>query len=108
MIIESEDIGTVHPLSLVEDDYEWLNLSTIPDRVFSPLQTTEFIQAENPALALVELMLDTQYLHFACKHILNIELLPFQCAILKSMWEHPLFMLIATRGGGKSYLYAIY
>ena len=57
---------------------------------------------------MVELCRDPAYIHFICKYVLNIELLPYQCVILNTFWYKPLPMLIATRGGGKSYLLAVY
>ncbi len=53
-------------------------------------------------------MRDPEYLHFAAKILLGIELLPFQIAILKELWIRPFPMLIMTRGGGKSFLLAVY
>lgn len=57
---------------------------------------------------LVELLNDDAYLHFVVKYFLNIDLLPFQLVILKTLWNKPLPMLIATRGGGKTFIMAIY
>jgi hypothetical protein len=57
---------------------------------------------------MVEFMSNYEYLHFAAKHILGIELLPFQLVILDTLWRKRLPMLIGSRGMGKSFILAVY
>jgi len=45
---------------------------------------------------------------FACRWLLGVDLLPFQAAILYTMWNHRFVYLLASRGSGKSFSYAIY
>jgi hypothetical protein len=63
---------------------------------------------ENPHVHLLRLMRKPEYFGFACKYIFNIKLAPFQIAILRELWTRPYPMLIATRGGGKSFLLGLY
>ena len=56
----------------------------------------------------VKTMLDPEYIGWTAKAVLGIKLFPMQIAILQSLWNHPFPMLVATRGGGKSYILAIY
>ena len=56
----------------------------------------------------VKTMLDPQYIGWTAKVVLGINLFPMQLAILQSLWNHPFPMLVATRGGGKSYILAVY
>lgn len=48
------------------------------------------------------------YFYFTCKQIFNIELAPFQLAILQELWVRKYPMLIAARGGSKSFIIALY
>lgn len=88
-----------------------------PDGIYHDSRDFEFV---NPFLDqswennnktadnIVDVCCTTEYLHFFTKYILNIDLLPYQCAILRMLWTKPLPILLATRGGGKSYLLAVY
>lgn len=57
---------------------------------------------------LVNFCRNPDYLHFVCKYILNIDLFPYQAAILSLAWHKPLLILIASRGAAKSYLLTVY
>lgn len=51
---------------------------------------------------------DPMYLHFVCKYILNVDLLPYQGAMLNVLWNKLLCILIGSRGMAKSYMLAVY
>lgn len=58
---------------------------------------------------IVETCRNPEYMHFFIKYILNFEaIFPYQTAILDTLWHKPFPMLIATRGGSKSLLLAVY
>ncbi len=65
-------------------------------------------ELEDPTLAVLRKMRNPDYFYFTCKHLLNIELPPFQLAILKELWVRPFPMLIGARGLGKSFILALY
>lgn len=65
------------------------------------------VQERVPEL-LVQLCRDPNYIHFVCKYILNIDLLPFQLAILQTLWHKSLPMFIGSRGCSKSFMLAVY
>lgn len=92
----------------MQDDYEWLELDKIPTDIVNPLDNPDFLLSPDPVKSTVQLMLNEDYLHFVAKTVLNVELFPFQCAILKTMWTHQLPMLVATRGGSKTTMLGIY
>lgn len=97
----------IHPLAFDDEDYDWLELGNINiHKIENPLKYTEF--KDDPAIAMVKTFCNDDYLHFACKHLLNVELLPFQVCILDTLWRKKLPMLIATRGLGKSFILAVY
>jgi hypothetical protein len=51
---------------------------------------------------------NAQYLHFVCKYVLNVDILPFQGVILDMLWNKPLPMLIASRGASKTFCISLY
>lgn len=53
-------------------------------------------------------MLDIDYIGWTAKVILGIDLFPIQIAILQTLWNTPFPMLIACRGGSKSFMLAVY
>lgn len=85
---------------LIEND--WLGLGDTsliktPNVFFS--QSLEDI--EKPDVFLMKLLRDVRYVGWAAKHILNIELAPFQCVLLQKTWNKPSPMWVASRGSGK-------
>lgn len=91
------------------DGYEWLELDKIPEHVYNPLLDFPIGKAqEDPIDEIMGHMLNPDYLHFTAKVLLNIELLPFQCVIIDTLWRRRLPMLIASRGAGKSFILAVY
>lgn len=56
----------------------------------------------------VSKMLDINYLGWTAKEILGLNLFPIQVAILQTLWKTPFPMLIASRGGSKSFTLAVY
>jgi len=63
---------------------------------------------EEPHIHLLKIIRDPKNFAFTCKHILNVELFPFQIAILQEFWYKPFPMLIGCRGSGKSFMLALY
>ena len=62
----------------------------------------------DPVHELLDVFSNPDYFYFTCKHLLNIRLLPFQLAILQELWNRKFPMLIATRGGGKTWILSLY
>ena len=54
------------------------------------------------------LLSQPEYFAFLCKHVFNVDILPFQNVILQELWVRKYPMLIATRGGSKTFLLALY
>ena len=85
-------------------------------KITSPFTQMPAYFAGQPDLHLYSIMrpdiskvvFDATYLAFTCKHLLNINLLPLQAAILEELWNRPFPMFIASRGLGKSFLLAVY
>lgn len=63
---------------------------------------------DNPVMEFIAYMSKPENFWFTCKYLFNIELLPFQLAILQELWVRKSPMLIATRGGGKTWILALY
>ena len=87
----------------------WLGIEVDENKLFNPM---DFVFDDEDKEKLLEriawLMMRPEYFSFACKHILNIELSPFQALILYEMWNRKFPMLIGSRGMGKSFLLSIY
>jgi hypothetical protein len=56
----------------------------------------------------VQNMLDIDNIGWTAKYILNLELFPYQIAILQLLWKTPLPIFCACRGGAKSFTLATY
>jgi len=48
------------------------------------------------------------YFGLTCRHLFGIELLPFQIVMLRELWRRKFPMLIATRGGSKTWILSLY
>ena len=86
----------------------WLNISVNKDEIIRPL---DILDSDDPDIfykKLTWLMTNPDYFAFLCKHIFNIELLPFQSMILKELYNRRFPMLIASRGAGKTFLMSLY
>jgi hypothetical protein len=57
---------------------------------------------------IVNLFMDENYLQFPTKHLLNMDLFPYQMSILKMLWTKRLPMVLAARGGAKTTMLAVY
>lgn len=70
---------------------------------------TDLKQSKEPLdQVVIKRMLDIRYIGWTAKVILGIDLFPIQIATLQMMWNTPFPMLIACRGGSKSFMLAIY
>lgn len=87
----------------------WLNLGdTSQINVFNSLYERTVDDERSPALWLLKYLKNPDNFAFTCKHILNIDLLPFQLVVLKELWFRPFPMLIASRGFSKTFTIALY
>ena len=83
-------------------DDAWLDIGDT-----SLIKTTDILRpreedVDNWGLSYFRIMTDPEYLGYAAKVLLNVDLLPIQCVILQEMWTHPFPMYIASRGFGKA------
>lgn len=70
---------------------------------------TDLKQSEDPLDEVVlGKMLDIDYIGWTAKILLNIDLFPIQIAMLQMLWHTPFPMIIAARGGSKTFLLAVY
>ena len=77
---------------------------TIKDHIFTNLK-----QSTRPLdHVVVDHMLNIDYIGWTAKVILGLDLFPIQIATLQTMWNTPFPMLIACRGGSKSFMLAVY
>jgi intein/homing endonuclease len=69
------------------------------------LKTEDPIEFEKK---LTWLLMQPDYFAFLCKHIFNVELMPFQVVVLQELWKRKFPMLIGSRGMGKTFLLGLY
>jgi len=86
----------------------WLNIKVNDNTLYNPLEHIPPEFEEDPHIYVLWLMQQPEYFSFICKEIMGVQILPFQALILKEMWNRRFPMLIASRGGSKSYLLALY
>lgn len=95
-----------------EPDNSWLNIGPtdsieVPDNPLLVPENSEFYR-ENPGFWEIHKLTDPEYIGYTAWVLLGLTLLPYQQVILKNMWTHPFTMLIASRGGSKSFCLAVY
>ncbi len=93
---------------LVRAEYLGLDESALDLDFPNPLIPTVLEDVENPHVHLLKIFRNPKYLAFTAEHVFNIKLHPFQIVILNELWFRKYPMLIATRGGGKSFILALY
>lgn len=93
---------------LVENAWLGLGDTSLIETTDPLTQRRTVEEVENPLEHLLGLMRQEKYFGFACKHIFNKTVPPYQLAILRELWNRPFPMLIGTRGLGKSFLLALY
>ena len=86
----------------------WLHVDRPDSEIINPFEILRTDDPDEFHKKLTFLMMNPEFLHFTCKHILNIELLPFQALFLQEMWNRKFPMLIASRGAGKTFLLSLY
>ena len=95
--------------SVLDEEFAYLfpfrkETPTISSHIFSDLKTS----GEKLDKYVVKKMLDIDNIGWTARYILNIELFPYQIAILQILWKTPFPLLIAARGGAKTYCLAVY
>ncbi len=94
---------------LVENQYLGLDLNFDESQISNILlDNARSAQFDNEVMELLDYMSRPENFYYTCKHLFNVHLMPFQVTILRELWCRKFPMLIATRGGGKSFLLALY
>lgn len=92
------------------DNY-WLGLGDITKyNISHPLlsKNKDPLYLDNPTFLYLDYFTNLDYLEATTRLFLNVQLAPFQAVILREFWRRPFPMFIATRGGSKSFLLAVY
>jgi len=90
-------------------NYSWLGLGDISKiERENPLLKKGQLDIATPGMLEARLMRDPNYLAYACRVILNLQILPIQSVILQSLWNSVFPMFIGSRGLGKTFLMAVY
>ncbi len=106
--MDKAKIKFISPFTQDNDDFEWLELGNIPDKVANPFLYPVGVAPPDPADEFLGLFTNVDYLHSVCYYLLGVELPPYQMVILDTLWRKKMPMLIGTRGGAKSYILGVY
>jgi len=79
----------------------YMNIRVDEDEMFRPLDWPAEYNSK-PEEWITYVMTQPEYFSFFASEILNIDLFPFQCLILRELWNKRFPMLIASRGAGKA------
>ena len=90
------------------ENLDWLELDHVPEKVYNPLLDSYDRYLEDPFYDTAMHLVNVKYLHYAIRHILHLEPLPFQLVILDTLWTHSMPLFIASRGASKTFCLAIY
>ena len=88
-------------------DEAWLGLDALEADMFNPMSFVNPTE-DDFTQRLSYVMTRPEYLSFAAKYLLNIQLLPSQSLFLQELWNRKFPMLIASRGFGKSFMLSLY
>ncbi len=80
----------------------WLLKYAKEPPTYNPL---DILKTEDPIefeKKLTWLLTQPDYFAFLCKHIFNVDLMPFQVVVLQELWKRKFPMLIGSRGMGKA------
>ncbi len=91
-----------------DDDLEWLELGEIPEDVPNPFDFPLGQKPPEPIDEMLAVFTNVDYLHFVAKHVLNVELPPFQTVILDTLWRKRMPLMVGSRGLSKSFTLAVY
>mgnify|MGYP003641698737 FL=1 len=86
----------------------WLNIDIRDDYILNPLKDIPEAAVEEPYIFFSYAMGRPQYFAAFCKYVMNIDMLPFQSVIQANLYNYKFPMLIASRGGSKSWSLGLY
>lgn len=106
-IAEPKIVQIENPLEGFDfEDLDYLELDSIPENVYNPI--IDLGLRNDPVEDTVQTFMNPDYLHFTARMLLNVELVPYQLAILDTLWNKRLPIVIGTRGGAKSFILGVY
>ena len=98
--------ATKHEKAQIED--AWLNINIRDEYILNPAKDIPEAAIEEPYIFLSYLMSRPEYFAAFCKYVMNIDMLPFQSVIQSNLYNYKFPMLIASRGGSKSWSLGLY
>lgn len=76
-------------------------ISVNEETIFNPLINMPTMAADDFSKYLVYLMSKPEYFYFIIKHVFLMDSFPFQCLILRELFNHRFPLIIASRGASK-------
>lgn len=90
-------------------EYSWLELGdTTQIETVNPLIPRTVEDQENFEKFILRLLIRPDYFPLLCRHVFNVELLPLQAMAQDVLWNHRFCLYLATRGGAKTFMIALY
>ena len=91
------------------DNY-WLGLGDVSKyNIRHPLiEPQDGFFKDNPELLYLDYFSDPNYFESTCRLFFNVQVHPFQAAILKELWKRPFPILLGSRGMSKTFSLALY
>jgi hypothetical protein len=93
---------------MIQREFLGFGESGPPSLLLNPFYDVDAEALEKPHEYMLRFMCNPDNFYFTCKYIFNIELAPFQLAILHNLWTYKYPMLIGSRGMSKSFLLGLY
>lgn len=82
-------------------DNAYLGILVDEEKIFNPFREIPKVYEDRPELFFAYMMSRPEYVYFFAKYIMNVNLFPFQCAVLNSVWYKKFPILISSRGFSK-------
>jgi len=99
-------LATKNEKAQIED--AWLNIGIRDEYIKNPLKDIPEAAIEEPYIFFSYMMGRPHYFAAFCKYVMNIDMLPFQSVIQSNLYNYKFPMLIASRGGSKSWSLGLY
>jgi hypothetical protein len=86
----------------------WLNLGDTNKIFTKNIIGNDELFKENPSLGIINFMRQPENFGYTCEVLFNKRIAQYQALVLKTLWNHSFPLLIASRGGSKSFCLALY
>lgn len=108
-LLTEDEIASIEPGKMIYDFFDEARLKN------HPLSHRSQFEIDNPDLHLLKLMRNPDFFSYTCYNLFGkpdgsgpLQIMPYQQLALKELWSKQFPMFMASRGGGKSFILAVY